>query len=219
MGKKMFKRFMALCMAVVLTLGSSLAVFAAPAASPTYGVKLTSTSANYHAKTITVKYSDTGVQEAGKYRVAYRYRSNSNWTKWYYVTTTDKFKTISKLNNSLYEFKVAPVSGNKVGEYSNVSRRFIVAVTPTVKANGNGSITVTAKRPWALTGYRIYWSTNKNMSGALTRNVSTKGDLKNTIKASLKKGKTYYVRVVPICKLGGETYLGVYNTTRTIKVK
>ena len=220
MGKKMSKRFLALLMAVVFTLGSSLAVMAAPAASPVLGVKLNATTANYHAKTITVKYQDTGSTSAQRYRVAYRWRSGGKWVAWKYVEATNLQAVIPNLKKSLYDIKVAPVDKKgKVGAYSNFSRRYIAAVTPVVKANKNGSITITAKKTCAITGYRIYWSTKKNMSGALTRNVTTKGNLKNTIKASLKKGKTYYVRVIPIYKLGGKTYIGVYNTTKSVKVK
>ena len=119
-----------------------------------------------------------------------------------------------------YDIKVAPVDkNNKVGTYSKVSHRYMAAVTPVVKANKNGSITITAKRTSPVKGYKIYWSTNKNMTGALSRRVTTTGNLKNTIKASLKKGKTYYIRVIPVYVHNGNTYNGIYNTTKSVKVK
>ncbi len=220
MGKKMSKRLLAMLMVLVFTLGSSLAVMAAPAASPVLGVKLTATTANYHQKTIKVKYTDTTTTAAAKYRIAYRERVKNKWGPWKYVTTTNKDAVIKNLRTTCYDIKVAPVDKKgKVGTYSKVSHRYMAAVTPVVKANRNGSITITAKRTSPVKGYKIYWSTNKNMSGALSRRVTTTGNLKNTIKASLKKGKTYYIRVIPVYVHNGNTYNGIYNTTKSVKVK
>ena len=219
MGKKMSKRLLAMLMVLVFTLGSSLAVMAAPAASPVLGVKLTATTANYHQKTIKVKYTDTTKTSAPKYRIAYRERVKNKWGAWKYITTTNKDYVIKNLRTTCYDIKVAPVDKNgKVGTYSKVSRRYMAAVT-VVKANKNGSITITAKRTSPVKGYKIYWSTNKNMTGALSRRVTTTGNLKNTIKASLKKGKTYYIRVIPVYEHNGNTYNGIYNTTKSVKVK
>ena len=220
MGKKMSKRLLAMLMVLVFTLGSSLAVMAAPAASPVLGVKLTATTANYHQKTIKVKYTDTTKTSAPKYRIAYRERVKNKWGAWKYITTTNKDYVIKNLRTTCYDIKVAPVDKNgKVGTYSKVSRRYMAAVTPVVKANSNGSITITAKRTSPVKGYKIYWSTNKNMTGALSGRVTTTGNLKNTIKASLKKGKTYYIRVIPVYEHNGNTYNGIYNTTKSVKVK
>ena len=67
-------------------------------------------------------------------------------------------------------------------------------------------------------GYRVQYSTKKNMSGAKTVKINGKTKTKCTIK-KLKKGKKYYVKVMPVKVKSSKTYTGILSGAKGARVK
>ena len=68
-----------------------------------------------------------------------------------------------------------------------------------------------------VSGYKIQYTTNKKFSSAKSKNVSAKKT--SIILSSLKKGKTYYVRVCAYKKVEGTTIYGAWSSVKKCKVK
>ena len=67
-----------------------------------------------------------------------------------------------------------------------------------------------------VTGYAIYYSTNKNMSNA--KKIVVKKNYTNK-PISVVKGKTYYIKVVPFKQQNGKTYWGASSAVTAVKAK
>jgi len=223
MGKSLTKKLVAAAVSMTLVLGSAAFGFAAtsptqgsteptPAPQASVAVHSEGTDGNYAQKSFKVDYTGT---HAVKYKVAYRVRGG----KWHYVTTTNKSYTIKNLKSKgLYEIKVAGINKDgKIGAYSRVSYRYMAKVNLKAKAKRHGKVKITAKRVKGLTGYQIKYSTSKDMKNAKSVYVKTKKNLNKTLK--LAKNKTYYIQVRPLLKKGGKTYVGIIESTRTVKTR
>ena len=75
----------------------------------------------------------------------------------------------------------------------------------------------TFKKVSGVTGYQVVYSTSKKFTKATTKTATVKTTSK-TVK-SLKKGKTYYVKVRTFKTVGGVKYYGAYSAVKKIKVK
>ena len=83
---------------------------------------------------------------------------------------------------------------------------------------GKRKLTVTWSKDSNASGYRVQYSTKKNMSGAKTIKISGRTKTKYTIR-KLKKGKKYYVKVMPVKVKSGKTYTGVLSSVKAARVK
>ena len=151
------------------------------------------------------------VDGAAKYVVAYR-KVGKGWTT---KTTTKTSYTIKGMKSrGLYEFKVASIGKNgEQSEWSAVSYRYFFGKNPTLR-RGKGSVRVKWAKDKKATGYQVFYSTHKNMSGAKV--ITLNGKAKTSYKITgLKKGQRVYVKVRPL-KNG---YIGVLSRVRSAKAR
>ncbi|MCR5273281.1 MAG: InlB B-repeat-containing protein [Lachnospiraceae bacterium] len=85
-----------------------------------------------------------------------------------------------------------------------------------VKNSSSKAISITLKKISSADGYKIQYSLKKSMSNAKTKTVTkTSAKIK-----SLKKGKTYYIRVRAYKKdSAGKLVYGKYSSVKSIKIK
>ncbi len=211
---KMAKRLSVLVLTLILLVAMAVPVCAEEVSSSTGGATkavITKNQGKYTDKTVTLKYKS---DNAESYVIKYRTKGGS----WKTVKTTDTSYTLKLKKNGLYEIKVAGVgSDGKTGAFSKVTTRFMASAKTKATSPKKKTIKVTAPKVKNATGWMIQYSQDKSFKkGSKTIRVNSASALNKTIKG-LKKG-TWYVRVRPICKKGGKTYLGVYNK-KTVKVK
>ena len=176
------------------------------------GVPTIDTVAAQSKKTMTVTWGK--VSGAAKYVVSYR-KAGGKWTN---VTTTSTSYKVKKLKKKgMYEFRVASVSSSGVqSAWSKVDYRYFFGKNPTLK-RGKGFVRVRWAKDKSATGYQLFYSTNKNMSG---QKVVTLGKNTRSYKITgLKKGQRVYVRIRPIKSSGGNTYVGVLTNKKSAKAK
>lgn len=90
---------------------------------------------------------------------------------------------------------------------------------PTLKSTKSGTVTVKWKRSKQAAGYEVQFSTNKKFTAGLVKKT-VKGSSKVTLtQKSLKKNKTYYVRIRCYKKVGSTTFYSPWSKTAKIKVK
>lgn len=143
---------------------------------------------------VTVTVNNNELKKGTDYTVSYSNNKKIGTAK---ITITGKGNYTGKVTVS---FKIVP---KKISLKSVKSTK---TNTATVKFTaGKGS----------LSGYQITYSTKKSFQNA--KNVKTKKTTA-TLK-SLKKGKTYYVKVRGYKKVSGKTYYGAYSKTIRVKVK
>ncbi len=182
------------------------------------------TIANSGAKTKKVIYDK--VSNAAGYEIAYKARSSKTWgtTK---VTGNVSNGTIKKLSiKGLYDIKVraktAETSTHKAttGKYSNVVHRYFFTVQKIgVSSTSKGSFTIKWAKDPGATGYQVMYTTNKNGAGA-AKNINTIGKNGTSFtKKGLAGGKTYYVQIRAIKKVGNDTYIGNISNPVPVKVK
>ena len=182
------------------------------------------TIANSGAKTKKVIYDK--VSNATGYEIAYKARSSKTW-----ATTKVKGNvsngTIKKLSiKGLYDIKVraktAETSTHKAttGKYSNVVHRYFYTVQKIgVSSSSKGSFTIKWAKDPGATGYQVMYTTNKNGAGA-AKNINTIGKNGTSFtKKGLAGGKTYYVQIRAIKKVGNDTYIGNISNPVPVKVK
>lgn len=219
MGKHRFSRLLALCLAVVMVLGSAFSVSAATTTSPTKGKSATVTNkgadGNITKKTFKVSFTGKNVQT---YRIRYRVAGSKTW-KTKTVKGTAKSATTKKLKlKGLYDIQVqAKGTDGKWVTAKTISRRYMRTASKVKVAAKKKAAKVSWKKLTGISGYQITYSTKKSMSGAKTVKCSKKSTAK-TLKG-LKSGKTYYVYVRPYKIKNGKKYYGVYSQIKKVKVK
>ncbi|MBR1752475.1 MAG: hypothetical protein IJ740_16675 [Ruminococcus sp.] len=165
-------------------------------------ITLSKTSYTYTGKAkkpaVTVKYDKTTLKKGTDYTVSYK--NNKAVGK---ATVTIKGKggytgTVTKT------FKINP-------KKTTVKK----LTSPKTK-----QLKVTYKKVSGATGYQVTYSTSKKSTKATTKTVTVKGagKLSKTVK-SLKKGKTYYVKVRSYKTVSGKKYYSSYTAAKKIKVK
>ncbi|MBR1751897.1 MAG: leucine-rich repeat protein [Ruminococcus sp.] len=128
--------------------------------------------------------------------------------------------TVSYKNNKKIGTATVTVKGK--GSYTGkVSKTFKInpkkttvkkLTTPKTK-----QLKVTYKKVSGVTGYQITYSTSSKYTKSTTKTVNVTSTSK-TIK-SLKKGKTYYVKVRSYKTVNGTKYYSTYSKVKSIKVK
>ena len=167
------------------------------------------------------------VKGATSYKVSYRKVGAKKWTT---KTTTKTKYTIKKLKvKGMYQVKVAAVKKETaetvkvIGKDSNGNYRYMRSVKGTKVKAGKGKLIVKWKRDPKATGYRVLYSTGKEKSIIMLKNPKTVtvdgGKKVKAVIKGLKSGKTYYVRVRPVRKYKGATYIGVLGKLEKAKTK
>lgn len=186
---------------------------------PTVAAAKIITTANISKKTLKVQW--TANKAAKNYRVQYRLAGKSAWTsKWSAGRNNFTIKSLKK--NSLLQVRIAGYAkqnGKWVrGAWSNVQYRYMSTATLKKVKAGKKQMTVTWKKTAGATGYQIQYSLKSNMAGAKTVTVKKGKTTKKVIK-KLKKGKKYFVKIRPIKKKAGKTYLGQLSKAKAVKIK
>lgn len=134
--------------------------------------------------------------------------SGSSATSW-----TDR----NVANGTRYTYSVYAINGSAKSKVSN-SRYLYFLTTNTAKVSSkSGVLTVKWNKNSKATGYQIQYGTKASFSGASTASVNKTRVTQKTI--SLKKGKTYYVRVRSCKTVSGKTYCGAWSSAKKIKIK
>jgi len=186
---------------------------------PTIAAAKIITTANISKKTLKVQW--TANKAAKNYRVQYRLAGKSAWiSKWSAGRNNFTIKSLKK--NSLLQVRIAGYAkqnGKWVrGAWSNVQYRYMSTATLKKVEAGKKQMTVTWKKTAGATGYQIQYSLKSNMAGAKTVTVKKGKTTKKVIK-KLKKGKKYFVKIRPIKKKAGKTYLGQLSKAKAVKIK
>ncbi|MCI5587876.1 MAG: fibronectin type III domain-containing protein, partial [Lachnospiraceae bacterium] len=89
-----------------------------------------------------------------------------------------------------------------------------------VKNTKSKSISVSWKKVSGAKGYQITYSTSKKFSKKLTKTISVSSSTASKVIKSLKKNKTYYVKVRAFKKdkKGNKVY-GSYSSVKKVAVK
>ena len=220
MGNRSIKRVLALCLAVVMMIASSMAVMATETTnSPGGGGKETqaevvkkTTSANVAQKKVDVYVKG---KNAVKYVIQYKLRKDP-WAKAKSKTTTVTKATLESLQKGgLYDIRIAGVNkAGKRGAWSTVARR-LMNKTAATASSSNGKVVVKLPKTANATGYQIKYSTNADMSGAKIAGQAAKCPQRTL--TGLKKGKTYYIQVVPYNKTSnGTVYWGQITSLKVV---
>ena len=137
------------------------------------------------------------------------------------MSTLIEVKNLKKY--SLCEFRIAGYVKLDDGtwirsKWSKISYRYVSSIPIKTVKGGKNSIKVTWKKDIKSNGYKVQYSLKKNMDGRKVITVNGKSKTKCTIK-KLKPGKTYYIKVRPIKKKSGKTYIGILSGTKKATVK
>ena len=220
MGKHRFSRLLALCLAVVMVLGSAFSVSAATK-SPTKGKSATVTNkgadGNITKKTFKVSFTGKNVQT---YRIRYRTAGSKTWkiAKTNIKGTAKSATTKALKLKGLYDLQVqAKGKDGKWVTAKTISRRYMRTASKVKVAAKKKAVKVSWKKLTGVSGYQIIYSTKKSMAGA-KKVKSGKKSYAKTLKG-LKSGKTYYVQVRPYKIKNGKKYYGVYSQVKKVKVK
>ena len=220
MSSRVFKRVLAMCLAMVLTVASSLAVMAAES-SPGSGdvlpdpvIPVRTTFVIVKDTTIDVSYKQ---RNSVKYRIQYKTHTGT-WDHCRTITTEDLQKVIAELaRGGRYDIRICGINEKgKSGAYSTEAHRFMRSCSAFVKARKRGAFNVkVSKANEGTTGYKIYWTRDPSFKRFNVMKVD--GSTFNKTIAG-KPGLKYYVRVVPISENGDTTYVGVHSATRQVTI-
>ena len=214
MEVKRFKRFLALLLMVVTIVASSMMKETQHAAYCNiplrHPVRFPHDVNGNSGKTV-VKY--TG-KNAVKYQIQYKASHNTGWVT---KTTTKTNYTINLKHNGLYDIRVRAIGKDgKVGKWCTITNRYVNAVKPKYSTAKTKKIVVKTAKTSGVTGFAIYYSTNKKMTNA--KKVVVKKNYTNKPIAAVK-GKTYYIKVVPFVQKNGKTYWGAASAVTAVKAK
>ena len=151
------------------------------------------------------------------------YRKTSTKGVWKKVATV---KSGSKLywydktvkNGNYYIYNVKAYNGKTYSKMAskNASIYFLTKnKLSKVKKSGSKNLAVTWTKNKKAAGYRIQYATNKSFKSPKYKTI--KGNKVSGTITSLKKGKTYYVRVQSYKKYNGVTYYSAWTTAKKIK--
>lgn len=185
-----------------------------------YGkVTILNTVANSAKRTNDVIWSKSGVKGANKYEINWRARGASKWAS-RTVGNVTRGVTSGLTVGNLYEIRVRPKKGGIGGKWSNtVYRYFHTTQRIRLRSTGKGSFTMSWARNPQATGYQVMFSTNKNGAGA-AKNINTvSASATSFTKRGLQSGRTYYVQVRELRKVGGTTYIGNISIPVAVRVR
>ncbi len=161
-----------------------------------------------------IKLSWEAVSEATGYTIYYKKSSASDFAA-LTVTGDQTSYTFTGLTvGATYKFKVVPFSESGLGTGSVISKLCRVA-TPTIKSISNKKASQ-VKITWGTVSktnkYKVYRATSKNGSYKL---IATVGNVTSYTDKTVKKGKTYYYKVVAVSSNGTVSYK---SAAKSIKV-
>ena len=193
-------------------------------ASGTSSITITPTATKVSSLTnassgITVKWAKNSTGEG--YKI---YRSKDGGT-YILITTISGNENTSftdddaKTNGAKYSYRVVAYSSSLEGGYSTTLTTYRLA-QPAIKAlSCSNAKTMTAK--WGTntkaTGYQVRYSLNRAMSNAKTKTYSGTNKVSKSI-GSLTKGKTYYVQVRSIKKVGNMDYYSAWSAVKKVSI-
>ena len=129
--------------------------------------------------------------------------------------------TVSYKNNKAIGTATVIVTGK--GNYTGTAKKTFKinpkAVSGLKLTAGKGRLTVSWKKAaGGVTGYQLQYGLKKNFSGAKKATVKKAATVKATLK-NLKRGKTWYVRIRALKKVGKTTYWSAWSAAKKAKVK
>ncbi|MBQ9002021.1 MAG: fibronectin type III domain-containing protein, partial [Eggerthellaceae bacterium] len=188
------------------------------AAKATFAIALAkakmSTAARPKAKAIDVKWGK--VASARSYQVQWRERGG----KWKTASVKSAKTTVKGLKTGkFYDLRVRAVSGTHTGAWSAVSHCWLVRQAGVAaESTKSGTVKVMwTKTAKANAGYVVMVSYSKDGATVAKRTVAA-GKMGATI-TGLKPGKTAYVQVCSLRKLGRTTYAGALTSSAASIVK
>lgn len=164
-----------------------------------------------------VKVTWKKLSGAGSYEV-YRKTGNGTSSKAATLGSSATSWTDKKVSNGTrYTYTIYGVSGGVKSKVSNARYLYYLTRNTANVSSKSGILTVKWKKNSAATGYQIQYGTKASFSGAAISTANKARTVKKTL--SLKKGKTYYVRVRTMKSVGGKTYYGAWSSAKKIRVK
>ncbi len=186
---------------------------------PTGTVTIKNTIANSEKKTNDVVWVKSKVKGATNYQINWRARGASKR-----ATRNEgnviRGKTTGLTVDNLYEIRVRPYSSGVYGSWSNyIYRYFHTTQKIRLKSDSKGSFTMSWQKNPKATAYQVMFTTNKNGAGA-AKNINTVGpNATSFTKMGLQSGRTYYVQIREIRRVGGINYIGNISTPVAVNVK
>ncbi len=177
-------------------------------------LKVSKTTSSY------IKLTWKKVTGAEGYKVSY----STDGKKWTTVKTDKTSFTVKKLKTGKdYRFKVRAFAGGNQGSYSSVLKtatKVSTAKLKTLKSAKSGTLTATWSKLSGADGYQLYLSTSKKFTSKTTKKVTVKKGktVKATVK-SLKKKKTYYVKLRGYKTVNDKKVYGAFSSVKSIKIK
>ena len=134
------------------------------------------------------------------------------------VSYTDT--SVKDKNGTAYTYTIRAYNGKTLGNYAGKTLTRLTGVTLSTLSNpSKGALKVTWKKQSKVTGYEIQYSTSSTFaSGNKSVKVTSVSTLTKTIK-SLKKGKTYYVRIRGYKTAGSRTDYSAWSGKKSLKLK
>lgn len=191
-----------------------------------YGGKLTAANAkkyklvagDYSVKNLKITNNIIKIKSAAAHGINLKYVKDStvkNNSVKYSVKRNKSYYNMN-LNNSTLNMKgddttFSYMTGGKVYKLNNIS------AAPKVTTSKHTAI-LKWKKVSNATGYKIYRADKKNGEYLLVKTVKGAKKLKYTDK-KVKKGKTYYYKVVPYKTANNSTIFGKFSSVKKIKVK
>lgn len=167
-----------------------------------------------------IKVTWKKVTGAEGYKVSY----STDGKKWKTVKTDKTSLTVKGLKKGQsYSFKVRATAGSNQGSYSSVLKTATKVGTGAIKSlksPKSGNLNVTWSKLSGANGYQLYLSTNKKFTSKTTKKVTVKKNktVKATVK-SLKKKKTYYVKIRGYKTVNDKKVYGAFSAVKRIKIK
>ncbi|MCD7715202.1 MAG: fibronectin type III domain-containing protein, partial [Lachnospiraceae bacterium] len=117
---------------------------------------------------------------------------------------------------------IVSYSGSTIaGGLSKTIVRLTGTTLSSVKNSASKKLAVKWKKKSNVSGYQIQYSTKSSFaSGSATKTKKVSGASKKSCTlSSLKKGKTYYVRIRTYKTVNGKTYYSAWSAKKKVKIK
>lgn len=120
---------------------------------------------------------------------------------------------------------VITVKASETSCYKAASKKFTVTVKPMAVSitravnSAKNAVVVSWKGNRTCSGYTIQYSTSKNFkSGVKTVSVNKNSTVKTTL-SKLTKGKTYYIRIASLKKVGTTKFVSGWSKVKSVKIR
>ena len=177
--------------------------------------KLEKVTSSYNA----ISFKWTAVSSVDGYQVFRKVNSG----KWKSVKTTTGLVYKDKDTKAGYKYSYTVkayklIDGKKV--YSGYDKKGLSGKLNTTVSlkNKNNTVSVNWKKTNGASGYYIYRTTSKKGKYSKIKTITSGKTLKYTDK-KVKKGKTYYYKVVPFRKISGKAVKGASSAVKSIAFK